>query len=71
MLRVNFVNMGKLNLVSDLAEQLRRIDVFPVDIPNFNLRGKYKVPSICGGLLTVAIVTVLTLYGLLKFQIML
>ena len=51
---------------NDLGNQLRSIDLFWQPIPNFNLQGKTKVSSICGGILTIALLYVMVLYGLLK-----
>ena len=35
-----------------------------------NLRGKARVPSMCGGLMTVLIITVMTVYSLFKLELL-
>ena len=47
---------------------LKRLDIFKKELPSFNLRGKSKVASIYGGLLTIFMVAIICLYAGIKLS---
>ena len=50
---------------------LERVDLFKINLPGFNLRGKHKVSSVYGGLLTIMILIVSLLYSGIKLEMLL
>ena len=46
---------------------LDTIDLFKLELPNYNLRGRQAVSSVAGGIVTVAIFTLMMLYANIKF----
>ena len=61
--------VGKSGLQSTLKSFLERIDVFESRIPQFNLQGREKIGSVCGGLMSIVMAFFLVIYALLKLQI--
>ena len=41
-------------------------DIFPQDVPAFNIRGRTKVPSFTGAIFSFIIFNILLLYGAIK-----
>lgn len=50
-----------------LAKLLKERDMFGKPIPAFNVRGKSKVNSMAGGLISLIIMIIMFLYSTLKF----
>ena len=53
-----------------LNKNLHRLDLFKEELPMLNLKGKARVPSMCGGLMTILIITVMTIYSLFKLELL-
>ena len=49
------------------GEVFKRMDSFGEHLPNFNLKGKDSVNSVLGGIFSLALSLVISMYGLLKF----
>ena len=47
---------------------LKRMDLFGVDIPTFNIKGESKVMTVTGGLLSFFVGVVFFIYGSLKLS---
>ena len=46
----------------------KRMDIFGVDIPTFNIKGETKVMTVSGGLLSLLVGVVFFIYGSLKLS---
>ena len=44
------------------------MDIFQKDLPGFNLKGKEKVSTVFGGLITVILIIIMLLYGGIKLK---
>ena len=51
-----------------MQDLLLRTDIFWQNMPTFNVRGKEKVSTPFGGILTLSLLSILVLYGLLKLK---
>ena len=49
------------------ALKFKTIDLFSKDLPGFTLKGEHKVRTNPGAVLTIILLTIVFLYGLLKF----
>ena len=43
------------------------LDMFTQDLPGFNIKGRTKVASVCGAVMSLAIIVIMLLYATLKF----
>ena len=50
------------------GEVFRRLDIFGQDLPTFNLKGKDKVLTRIGGVVTIIISITVLMYAGIKFQ---
>ena len=55
-------------IVGSISSNLKRLDLFGANIPQFRLRTKSKVNSAAGGCLTLITTYVIFLFALLKFE---
>ena len=55
---------------SMISYLLKKVDMFELDLPTFNLKGKSKVASVCGGLVSVVIITIMLLYSGIKLTML-
>ena len=53
-----------------LQRVFHSVDFFTKDMPQLNLRGETKVPTVFGGLLTIVFFTIIFLYSTMKLQMM-
>ena len=44
------------------------MDIFGVDLPTFNIKGKSKVRTVTGGILSFFVGVIFVIYGSLKFS---
>ena len=54
-----------------LPEFIKNLDIFGAPIPAFNLRGRDKVKTSCGAIISIIIMTITGLFAILKFEHML
>ena len=50
-----------------LRNTLDAIDIFRKPLPNFNMRGRTSVPTVCGAIVTFTIIIIVLLYSTIKF----
>ena len=49
---------------------LESVDAFKRDVPSFNLRGKHKIASVYGGMLTIIMLVVMLMYTSIKLKML-
>lgn len=49
-----------------IGNVMRHLDSFGKDIPTFNLRGKSRINTVCGGVVTVMILILVFIYSSIK-----
>ena len=50
------------------GEIFERLDIFGRDLPTFVIKGKPKIKTQLGGFITLVIITVIVMYGGLKYS---
>ena len=50
-----------------LKKSLAALDLFSAPVPSFNIRGRTRIPSLLGSLLSGNVILVILFYGVNKF----
>ena len=64
--RPSSTNYGKKKGRFNLVEQVSDIDIFPMELPAFNLKGESRITTFAGGILSILILTLVGMYAAIR-----